>query len=83
MLVNELGGIVDYIVDDQEDVLLGVVLGNILVCVFCRHFDKLSEVTKPCVLVVGRCSSGRRLRGGQMLGTNQLDVDLEVNRSKK
>ena len=40
MLVNELGGIVDDVVDDQEDVLLGVMLGNVRVCVFCRHFDK-------------------------------------------
>lgn len=31
MLINELGGIVDLVVDDQVDVLLGVMLGNVLV----------------------------------------------------
>jgi hypothetical protein len=44
MLVNELGGIVDDVVDYHEDVLLGVVLSNILICVFRRHFDKLFGV---------------------------------------
>ena len=37
VLVDELGGIVDLIVDYQVDVLLGVVLGNILVGEFERH----------------------------------------------
>lgn len=31
MLVDELGGIVDLIVNDDEQVLLGVVLSNILI----------------------------------------------------
>lgn len=44
MLVNELGGIVDLIVDHHEDVLLGVVLGNILVGVLLgSHFDGSCE----------------------------------------
>ena len=47
MLVNELGRIVDLIVDHREDVLLGVVLGNILVGVLLgSHFD-------DCVRVAG------------------------------
>ena len=34
MLVDELGTIVDLIVDDEEQVILGVVLGDVLVSVF-------------------------------------------------
>ena len=33
MLIDELRGIVDLVVDDDEEVLLSVVLGNVLVCV--------------------------------------------------
>lgn len=44
MLVHKLGGIVDDVVDNDEDVLLGVVLGNVLVCVFLRHCDDFGLV---------------------------------------
>lgn len=37
VLVNEAGGIVDLIVDDQEDILLGVVLRNLGESKFLRH----------------------------------------------
>ncbi len=38
MLIDELGRVVDLVVDDDVDVLLGVVLGNILVGEFLeRH----------------------------------------------
>lgn len=37
MLVNELGAVVDLIVNHEEAVLLGVVLGNILVAELLRH----------------------------------------------
>jgi hypothetical protein len=36
MLIDELGSAVDLVVDDEEQVLLGVVLGHILVGVFLR-----------------------------------------------
>lgn len=41
MLVYELGGIVDDVVNDNEDVLLGVVLGNVLVGVFLGHCERV------------------------------------------
>lgn len=37
MLVNETGGVVDLIVNDQEDILLGVVLRNLGESKFLRH----------------------------------------------
>lgn len=40
VLVDELGAVIDDIVDDQEAVLLGVVLGNILISELLRHLDK-------------------------------------------
>jgi hypothetical protein len=40
MLVNELGAVVDLVVNNNQDILLGVVLGNILVGVFLGgHLD--------------------------------------------
>jgi hypothetical protein len=41
MLVNELGAVVDNIVDNQEAVLLGVVLGNVLVGELLRHLESI------------------------------------------
>lgn len=37
MLVNESGGVVDLIVDDQVDILLRVVRGNLGESKFLRH----------------------------------------------
>lgn len=50
MLVNELGAVVDLIVDDEVNVLLGVVLGNILVGELLdgRHVDCLLVVSTGC-----------------------------------
>lgn len=39
VLINELGGIVDDIVDNQVKILLGVVLGNVLVGELGGHLD--------------------------------------------
>lgn len=41
MLVKELGSIIDGVVNDHEEILLGVVLGNVLVGEFLRHFEEL------------------------------------------
>lgn len=41
MLVDKLGAVVDLVVDHDEEVLLGVVLGNILVRVLCRHGGRI------------------------------------------
>jgi hypothetical protein len=38
MLVDEFGGIVDLIVDNNIKILLGVVLGNILIGELLGHF---------------------------------------------
>lgn len=46
MLVNKFGGIVDDVVDDEVQILLGVVLGNVLVGELLRHLD-------GCVRVFG------------------------------
>lgn len=44
MLIDELGRIVDLVVDDDEEVLLGVVLSNVLVGELCDggHFERLA-----------------------------------------
>lgn len=40
MFINEFCGIVNLIVDNYEEILLGVVFGNILKCEFLvGHFD--------------------------------------------
>ncbi len=70
MLVDKLGDVVDLIVDDEENVLLGVVLGNILIRVFLRHFDEIStgaDFRGPGKLVDnGRESLGmKELRQGE------------------
>lgn len=40
MLINKLGGIVDLVVDDNEEVILRVVLRNVLIRVFLGHCDE-------------------------------------------
>lgn len=43
MLVHKLGAVIDLVVNDHEQILLGVVLGNVLVGVLLvGHFDYLS-----------------------------------------
>ena len=39
VLIDELGDIVDLIVNDHVEVILGVVLRNVLVAEFGRHVD--------------------------------------------
>lgn len=41
VLVDKLGAVVDLVVDHDEEVLLGVVLGNILVRVLLRHGGRI------------------------------------------
>jgi hypothetical protein len=41
VLIDELAGIVDLVVDHDEDVLLGVVLSNILISVLLRHGGRI------------------------------------------
>lgn len=43
MLVDELAAVVDLVVDHDEDVLLGVVLGNILVGVLLGHDGRIGS----------------------------------------
>jgi hypothetical protein len=86
MLVNELGGIVDDVVDDDEQVLLGVVLSNVLECVFGRHFDKgcvfgAMKRTRTNTRATG--SRGGKFKDSRRLDSKQSGVDLEVKRSKK
>lgn len=46
VLVDELGAVVDLVVDYNVDVLLGVVLGNILVGEFNAHYDRFRRGKK-------------------------------------
>ena len=64
VLVDELGAVVDGIVDDDVDVLLGVVLSNVLVgeLLEVRHFDCwgfcLIGIGSGYILQTRRWSSG-------------------------
>ena len=45
MLVDKLGHVVDLVVNDHEQVAVGVVLGNILICVllYGGHYEYVGE----------------------------------------
>lgn len=65
VLVNKLGHVVDLVVDDDEQVLVGVVLGNILVGVLLcgGHCDG----DKRVVAVEGMARARSRSREGGMV----------------
>ncbi len=54
VLVDKLGAVVDHVVDDDVEVLLGVVLGNVLVGELERHLGGLLGVG------VGNCRSSKQ-----------------------
>ena len=61
VLVDELAGIVDLVVDDEVEILLGVVLGNVVVGQFLRHFGGFwaGAIPGAAAVRVKKRSSGR------------------------
>lgn len=69
MLIDKLGGVVDLVVDDEEQVLAGVVLSNVLVGVLldgghcgCEGGDKGEDVKETEKMRVRGRSSRRERR---------------------
>jgi hypothetical protein len=66
VLIDELGAVVDLAVDHQEQVLLGVVLGNILVSELLRHFDGGAESDSRSKMIVEYGSTWRDNRRSRL-----------------